>query len=86
MNMIDVIDEIFTKMGVPKEELNKVRLEATALFVQTAEDKDRITRELSEEEVERFRQLGALYIMTVLLDPEFRKKLKDHIGNQIKNN
>jgi hypothetical protein len=86
MTMIDVIDELFEKLNVPKEELARLRLEATGLYVKTAEDKARITRELTDEEVERFRQLGALYLMAVVVSPEVRQKVKDYVDQQIRNN
>jgi hypothetical protein len=86
MTMIDVIDELFEKLNVPKEELARLRLEATGLYVKTAEDKERINRELTDEEVERFRQLGALYLMAVVVSPEVRQKVKDYVDQQIRNN
>ena len=86
MNMIDVIDELFLKLDVPKEKLDQLRLEATALYIKTPEDKERITRELSPEEVEKFRQMGVLYLTAVLVSPEVRQMVKDHVESQIKYN
>ena len=86
MNMIDVIDELFEKLNVPKEQLARLRLEATGLYCKTAEDKERINRELTPEEVEKFRQMGILYLTAVLVSPEVRKMVSDHVQNQIKNN
>jgi hypothetical protein len=86
MTMIDVVDELFGKLNVSKEELASMRLQAIGLYVKTPEDKNRINRELSPEEVERFRQLGALYLMAAVISPEVRQMLKDQMDNEIKNN
>ena len=86
MTMIQVIDELMVELDVPQDQIDRMRVEAIGYYVKTPEDRQRIERELNEEEVQSLKNLGRLFILALMSIPGLQEDLVKRITKEIRNN
>lgn len=86
MNLLNLIDEELRSIGGSQKAINEARHFAIALHCRTAESKEAVARELSQQEIEHFRVMIRMYFLAVLVSPEFRDEIRKNIKQQLDKN
>lgn len=87
MTLTDLIDETLRSIGADEKRIDEAREFATALYTgSSAEERRKLNRELSEEEVLHYKTVILLYFAAILTSPEFRDQLYKDVQEKLKRN
>lgn len=86
MNVIELLDDTFRKLGTPENVIDKLRQEAIQKVLPSKNDRWRMERELSEEEITKYRNIIMIFLLSFILSPEEREKAEKEMDDLLELN
>jgi hypothetical protein len=82
MKMRDVLRELAQELGVPENGIQEAFNYADAAAGQGSDTKEKLEREMTEEEVSAWKFYGHMLVTTCLKDPKFKKEFQDIVRSK----
>jgi hypothetical protein len=86
MKLHDVMRKIGENFDIPEKVIQQAFNYANSAAGQGKEIKEKLQKELTDEEYHAWMTYGTVLILTALSDPEFKKKFFDAMEEQIEKN
>jgi hypothetical protein len=86
MKIADVMKQIGRDFDIPESVIQNAFAFSNAAAGQGKEIKERLDRELTEDEVQAWLDYGRLLILAAIADPEFKKQFYEMVNDQIEKN
>jgi hypothetical protein len=86
MTIPDVIDEVLTELGADSKRVEEARRISIALHCESSESKERIKRDLTDDEVKQYKVIIYIYLTAVITNPELREQLHKEIESKLRKN